>query len=82
MTENKTLIIIPTFNELDNITKLIPDLLSRSANPDILIVDDNSPDGTADFIQQMAVNNDRIHLIKREKKWDLALHTLKDLNLH
>lgn len=72
MTENKTLIIIPTFNELDNITKLIPDLLSRSANPDILIVDDNSPDGTADFIQQMAVNNDRIHLIKREKKMGLG----------
>lgn len=72
MTENKTLIIVPTFNELDNITKLIPDLLSRSANPDILIVDDNSPDGTAEFIQQLAVSNDRIHLIKREKKMGLG----------
>lgn len=72
MTENKTLIIVPTFNELDNITKLIPDLLSRTANPDILIVDDNSPDGTAEFIQQLAVNNDRIHLIKREKKMGLG----------
>ncbi|MBK6913121.1 MAG: polyprenol monophosphomannose synthase [Ignavibacteriales bacterium] len=72
MTENKTLIIVPTFNELDNITKLIPDLLSRSANPDILIVDDNSPDGTAEFIQQLALSNDRIHLIKREKKMGLG----------
>ncbi len=72
MTENKTLIIVPTFNELDNITKLIPDLLSRTANPDILIVDDNSPDGTAEFIQQLAVSNDRIHLIKREKKMGLG----------
>lgn len=72
MPDNKILIIIPTFNELDNITKLIPDLLSRSSNPDILIVDDNSPDGTAEFIQQLSASNDRIHLIKREKKMGLG----------
>lgn len=72
MSVNKSIIIIPTFNELDNVTKLIPDILRRSENVDVLVVDDNSPDGTSDFVQQSASNDNRIHLIKRAKKMGLG----------
>jgi dolichol-phosphate mannosyltransferase len=72
MENKKTLIIIPTFNELDNVPTLIPEVLSKNENIDILIVDDNSPDGTADFVQNEAENNPRIKLIKREKKLGLG----------
>ena len=72
MENKKTLIIIPTFNELDNVPTLIPEVLSKNENIDILIVDDNSPDGTADFVQKEAMNNPRIKLIKREKKLGLG----------
>ena len=47
----KSLIIVPTYNELENIRKLLPDLLERYDNLNILIVDDNSPDGTGDFVE-------------------------------
>ena len=72
MENKKTLIIIPTFNELDNVPTLIPEVLSKNENIDILIVDDNSPDGTADFVHNEAENNPRIKLIKREKKLGLG----------
>ncbi len=68
----KSLIIIPTFNELENIRKLIPDLLERHENLDILIVDDNSPDGTGIYIEELSKKNLKIKLIKREKKMGLG----------
>jgi dolichol-phosphate mannosyltransferase len=68
----KSLIITPTFNELENIRKLIPDLLGRYENIDILIVDDNSPDGTGIFVEELSQKNERIKLIKREKKLGLG----------
>ncbi len=52
--------------------KLIPDLLERNENLDILIVDDNSPDGTGIFIEEISKKNRRIKLIKREKKMGLG----------
>jgi dolichol-phosphate mannosyltransferase len=71
MTE-KSLVIIPTYNELDNMPKLIPLVLSQNDNVHILVVDDNSPDGTAKFVEEQVINNDRIHIIKREKKKGLG----------
>jgi dolichol-phosphate mannosyltransferase len=68
----KSLIIIPTFNELENIRKLIPDLLERHENLNILIVDDNSPDGTGIYIEELSKKNLKIKLIKREKKMGLG----------
>ena len=43
----KILIIIPTYNELENLPKLLPEVLSKDEGINVLIVDDNSPDGTA-----------------------------------
>jgi dolichol-phosphate mannosyltransferase len=68
----KTLIIIPTYNELDNLPKLLPEVLSKNEEISILIVDDNSPDGTASFVENEMKNNDRIHLIKRSSKQGLG----------
>ncbi len=72
MTEYKSLVIIPTYNELENIPKLIPEILSQDDSIDVLIVDDASPDGTGKFIEEEMKKNQRLHLIKREKKMGLG----------
>ncbi|MGC8765682.1 MAG: polyprenol monophosphomannose synthase [Brevinematia bacterium] len=66
------LIIIPTYNEALNIEKLINEVLSQSDDIDILVVDDNSPDGTSDIVEKIAKSNKRVNLIKREKKSGLG----------
>ena len=68
----KALIIIPTYNELENLPKLLPDVISKSDDINVLIVDDNSPDGTAAFVEAETKKSDRIHLIKRSSKQGLG----------
>lgn len=72
--KERSLIIIPTFNELENIEKLISTLMTMYADEaiDILIVDDNSPDGTARRVKELSVENPRIKLLKREMKMGLG----------
>jgi len=72
MSEKKSLVIIPTFNEMENIPKLIPEVLSKDEGIEILVVDDSSPDGTAAYVEKLMQNNDRIHLIKRNYKMGLG----------
>jgi dolichol-phosphate mannosyltransferase len=72
MDNKKVLVIIPTYNEVDNLPKLIPRVLAQDENIDVLIIDDNSPDGTADFVSNEMKNNSRIKLIRREKKMGLG----------
>jgi dolichol-phosphate mannosyltransferase len=72
MIDNKKLIIIPTFNELENLPRLLPEVLLQDSGIDVLIVDDNSPDGTAAFIEDESKKNNRIHLIKRSSKQGLG----------
>jgi len=69
------LIIIPTYNERDNIIQLIDDIFSRSfanAELDILVIDDNSPDGTGHLIEKNQALNNHLYLLQREKKLGLA----------
>lgn len=66
----KTLIIIPTFNEIENIPKLIENIKKLEPDTDILIVDDNSGDGTGDFIRKM--KNNKIFLISRAHKMGIG----------
>ncbi|HEY6436835.1 MAG TPA: glycosyltransferase, partial [Ignavibacteriaceae bacterium] len=68
----KTLVIIPTYNELENMPRLLPEVLSKNDEINVLIVDDNSPDGTAAFVENEIKKNDRIHLIKRSSKQGLG----------
>ena len=68
----KAIVIIPTYNEISNIKRLIPDLLASYPSLDILIVDDNSPDGTADAVDEIIKNNSRVKIIKRKGKMGLG----------
>ncbi|MGA8263304.1 MAG: polyprenol monophosphomannose synthase [Ignavibacteriaceae bacterium] len=70
----KILVIIPTFDELENIQELIPDILARSKNLDldILIVDDNSPDGTGKFVEELSKKESRVKLLTRAGKLGLG----------
>ena len=69
----KRLIIIPTYNEKANIEKLINDIqLQNIENLDILIIDDNSPDGTGKIIKNLQKDNDNIFIIEREGKLGLG----------
>lgn len=68
----KILIIIPTYNELENLPTLLPEVLSKNDGINVLIVDDNSPDGTTAFVENEIKNNNRIHLIKRPSKLGLG----------
>ncbi len=68
----KTLVIIPTYNELENLPRLLPAVLAKDHSIDILIVDDNSPDGTAGFVEKEMQTNSRLHLVKRSSKQGLG----------
>jgi len=68
----KSLVIIPTFNEAENITRLLPAVLSQAPNLDVLVIDDNSPDGTAGLVRDMMSVDSRIHLIERPGKMGLG----------
>jgi len=72
MADNKILVIIPTFNEAENIERIIPLTLSQDDKIEILVVDDNSPDGTGDIVRKMRKKQKRIHLIERSKKQGLG----------
>ncbi|MBT8392903.1 MAG: polyprenol monophosphomannose synthase [Ignavibacteria bacterium] len=69
---DKTLVIIPTYNELENLPKLLPEVFSQEENINLLIVDDNSPDGTAEYVEEEMKNNERLHIIKRNSKLGLG----------
>jgi dolichol-phosphate mannosyltransferase len=68
----KALVIIPTYNEIENIARMIEAVLGQDPSIDILIIDDNSPDGTADVVKKAMEDNDRIKLIERSGKLGLG----------
>lgn len=68
----KSIIIIPTYDELNNIQKLVPELLELYSDLDILVVDDNSPDGTGDYVRELGMTNARVKLIERQGKLGLG----------
>lgn len=70
---NQTLTIIPTFNEADNIGRLIDHIVKLSDEIDILVIDDGSPDGTSDVVRQwMSIFPDRVFMIVRGGKLGLG----------
>ena len=68
----KSIVIIPTYDELNNIKKLVPELLELYDDLDILIVDDSSPDGTGEYVKELSEKNSRVNLIQREGKLGLG----------
>jgi dolichol-phosphate mannosyltransferase len=69
---DRGLVIIPTYNEAVNIERIIKRILSISHLLETLIIDDNSPDGTGDIVETLSRDNNRIHLIRRERKLGLG----------
>ena len=69
---SKTLVIIPTYNEAENITRLVPAVLGQAPNIELLIVDDGSPDGTAGLVRDMMSVDTRIHMLERPGKLGLG----------
>lgn len=66
----KTLVILPTYNEIENVNKIIPKLLEQEV--DILFIDDSSHDGTPQAIKKWMNKTDRINLIERPSKLGLG----------
>jgi dolichol-phosphate mannosyltransferase len=68
----RALVIIPTYNEKENIRSIVELVLSQAPNLDVLVVDDNSPDGTAGIVEEMAKVDPRLHLLSRAGKLGLG----------
>lgn len=66
------LVIVPTYNELENIEELLTRVLGLPYDLHILIVDDNSPDGTANVVKEWQKKTDRVHLLQRPGKMGLG----------
>jgi dolichol-phosphate mannosyltransferase len=66
------LVCIPTYNEKENIEHIISEVLSQGNDIEILIIDDNSPDGTAGIVESLMKSEPRIHLLKRPGKMGLG----------
>ena len=69
---DKALVIIPTYNEVNNIQQIVPLVLQQDTRIDVLVVDDNSPDGTGDVADRMAAKDPRINVLHREGKQGLG----------
>jgi dolichol-phosphate mannosyltransferase len=69
---DKSLLIIPTYNERENIEKLITEVFSYELPLDILIVDDNSPDGTGQVVKDLKAKYSDLHLLERSGKLGLG----------
>jgi dolichol-phosphate mannosyltransferase len=68
----KTLVVTPTYNEAENVERIMSAVLSQDPSIEILIVDDNSPDGTAQIVEKIQASNNRVHLLKRAGKMGLG----------
>ena len=69
---NKTLVVVPTYNERENLPPLAQRLLNLPVPVNMLVVDDNSPDGTGDVADQFSRENPRVHVLHRPGKQGLA----------
>ncbi len=68
----KSLIVIPTYNECENIPNLIADVLRIVPTTDVLVIDDNSPDGTGEIVDQIVAQNSHVHVLHRAGKLGLG----------
>ena len=74
------LVIIPTYNEKENIGAIIHKTLSLTPDFDILIIDDGSPDGTADIVKELQKDYARLYLVERKGKLGLGTAYIKGFN--
>src|ERR1700741_4841001 len=65
---NQTLIVVPTYNERNNLPRMAQKLLSLPVKVDMLVVDDNSPDGTGKIADELAAKHPEVHVLHRTEK--------------
>src|SRR5437762_10612813 len=65
---NKTVVVVPTYNERENLSPLVDKLLALPVSVDLLVVDDNSPDGTGKLADELAAIHPSIHVLHRNEK--------------
>ena len=70
--DEKALVIIPTYNEKENVQRIVEAVLQQSPLIEVLVVDDGSPDGTGDIVEQMGQAESRVHLMRRAGKMGLG----------
>lgn len=70
--DGRFLVIVPTYNEADNLPRIVPRILLQDPRIDVLVVDDHSPDGTGDLADGMSQQSDRVHVIHRSGKQGLG----------
>jgi dolichol-phosphate mannosyltransferase len=68
----RALVVIPTYNEAVNLPHLVPQVLAQDPRLEVLVVDDNSPDGTGRMADEIANANPRVHALHREGKLGLG----------
>jgi dolichol-phosphate mannosyltransferase len=68
----RALVIVPTYNERENLPRLVPSILSRDPRLEILVVDDGSPDGTGALAEEIAAAERRVHVVHRAGKLGLG----------
>jgi dolichol-phosphate mannosyltransferase len=68
----KTLVVLPTYNERENVLAIVPAIFQATPDVEILIVDDNSPDGTGDVVRSMQGKYPKLHLLSRAGKEGLG----------
>jgi dolichol-phosphate mannosyltransferase len=72
MSAGRFLVIVPTYNEVDNLPRKIPQILAQDPGIDVLVVDDASPDGTGQLAAEVAASNPRVHALLRPAKEGLG----------
>ncbi len=65
---DRALVIIPTYNEIANLPQIVPAVLLQDPRLEILVVDDNSPDGTGQLADELAAHEPRVHVLHRMSK--------------
>ena len=68
----RALVIVPTYNERGNLPLIVPQILEQDVRLHVLVVDDNSPDGTGAIAAELAASNPRVHVLHRDAKAGLG----------
>jgi dolichol-phosphate mannosyltransferase len=76
----KSLVVIPTFNEIENIQHMLDTMMALEPLFDVLVVDDGSPDGTANVVKENQKKNNRIHIMERSGKLGLGTAYIAGFN--
>lgn len=80
MISEKTLVLIPTYNEQENVEKLFNEIINLDSNVDFLFIDDNSPDGTGRTIDRLAKQHTNVNVIHRPKKLGIGSAHMDGIN--